>query len=722
MKNFRNIFAAIFLMMVAFIDCSKDPASPSNNEQNKPIVTATIGPGGGHIETENISISIPAGAFNANHDIALYDIADDQAFGENTVSTSYKISGLPNEYQQPLKVSIKYSGELSGQSFIAVGDRQFDSATSDDSSTVYDLFPASDSSGYLVGELPAVDEAGLTKSRSALWGNPFHNIIGSVTAYDLLQTDNFEITYPKTLEFHASYIGTALEDAYSIVLSDLGFSFNKKAERWKATVIIQTKAVTGYFSTHSPKLNISRDLVRMGKYSDIKLGTGEQFIEQAIYYNYYNLLPFGTLNAGYFWLETAIKTWAEELFTDDPDFQYPANFAANTMAPFNGMRAGAGVDFEPVTFNNHGYGMSSLIKYMVDDSRFGKTGIAKTYQDIGKGVDPTAALIKNMDAMVADWWPDFFKQYVNGDIYNRSIDDFLNNTTLEWNINNDNDMLKVFSSDDAEVGLYPDLSAKLFKINLNHSAFESNHNMLFSMTGPANADGLSLVVFGIKDGKATYMGTAFAQDFEIPNLKEYYDNNMRQFLVVLTNIGTSDVDFTITVGQSEQSDLKYTRCAIYITVLGVVEDTRLPEGQTTQTTNHSWGIYGPKLNGIFSGNTFYGAADNGLGKISTATITLNDAHDTIIDYSCAQVETRLDVGTNYEIRIAAGASGQNIPVDTADKSTFKLMGPNVCDGISTLLYSKTWDYSNVSDHEDDTFTLTSFSCDVNSTLHIIFYQ
>ncbi|VAX29644.1 hypothetical protein MNBD_IGNAVI01-1594, partial [hydrothermal vent metagenome] len=670
------------------------------------LAVAEIGPGGGTVKTNDVSIVVPSGAFNEKHNVAIYSVADDGAFGENTVSSSFKISGLPNDYTKAIKIKMKYTGELSGQSFIAAGDKVFDDV-SGDTTTVYNLFQASDSSGYLIGILPASVDASLSKRESTEFGDPFYKIINAVTAYNWLQTENFSISYPRTLEFNASFIAAVLEDAYSIVINDLGFSFNNYLGKWNVTVVVQKEAVNDDFGFLSHKLNISRDMVRLGKYSEIKLAMGISLINLGID-DSYSQISSNMEGDNYYWLEVAIKTWAEELFTDDPNFQYPAKFTANAMAPFNGMRAGAGTDYDRDIFNKHGYGMSSMIKYLVDDTRYGKTGIGKTYQDIGKGVDPIAALINNMDAMVTDWWPDFIKTYMNGEIYHLPNDYFLDYAKLEWNINDENDILKIFASSDPAVKFYPDLSAKLFKINLNYANFDASSSMLFSMKGPVTEDGLSLIVFGIQNGEQVYLGTASAQDLEIPNLKEYYDNNMRQFLVVLVNclggspfLGESDIDLTIKINKKDESILSLTKCIVSVKTLTVIH-REFNDGSQDDLIKYTTFLSDYAL-GSFNGNVYTGTYDI-YGVQGTIIITLNDAQNEILSINWQKTYNDGSGETSF--------TGMNIPLSSNISGEFSLLGSTVCGAISALTYS--------GQTSSETFNLQSFSCDEESHIYVNF--
>ncbi|VAX29647.1 hypothetical protein MNBD_IGNAVI01-1595, partial [hydrothermal vent metagenome] len=132
MKNIKIFSAAIFMIMLLIqAGCSEDPVSPTEEKPTEALAAAEIGPGGGTVKTDDVSIVVPSGAFNEKHNVAIYSVADDGAFGENTVSSSFKISGLPNDYTKAIKIKMKYTGELSGQSFIAAGINSSDIMSGD---------------------------------------------------------------------------------------------------------------------------------------------------------------------------------------------------------------------------------------------------------------------------------------------------------------------------------------------------------------------------------------------------------------------------------------------------------------------------------------------------------------------------------------------------------------------------------------------------------------
>lgn len=111
---------------------------------------------GGVVETPDISLSIPGGAFGSETEISLLRSSDAQPFAESAVSDTFRLQGLPDEFDKPLTLRIRYEGTLSGDSFIAVGEEVF--STDVERTTAYHLWPAVESDGFLIAELPPLRE------------------------------------------------------------------------------------------------------------------------------------------------------------------------------------------------------------------------------------------------------------------------------------------------------------------------------------------------------------------------------------------------------------------------------------------------------------------------------------------------------------------------------------------------------------------------------------
>jgi len=158
----RHFFVVITVLFITVIGCSDDPVSPG---ESKPVDATTIGVDGGTVEKGDLKITIPPGAFDKNYDISVSEVADDGAFGENIKSATYSIAGLPQEFHKPLKIAIKYDGNLSADKFLAIGN-EFYNELKNTTSIIYDLFEAIDSAGFIVTELSVISSIDFNKGNS----------------------------------------------------------------------------------------------------------------------------------------------------------------------------------------------------------------------------------------------------------------------------------------------------------------------------------------------------------------------------------------------------------------------------------------------------------------------------------------------------------------------------------------------------------------------------
>ena len=698
MNHIWKIYSVIFIVMLfAISGCKDDPTSPEEKIDDKPITTVTIGPGGGTVGTEDVSIIIPAGAFSADHELAIIEVADDGAFGENSVSKPYKITGLPNDYTKPIKIKMKYIGQLEGESYIAVGRNITDNFSSD-SSIVYSLQDVKDSSGFLISELPHAVNGSLEKHGSTS-DKISDKHIEAITKYAVAITNNFIIDYPLFLDPEIDKIMKIVEDVIKLIKVELKIPSYRIFVNRTILIGIMYESVTyspDFLPYSNQHFNISAHAVSNNEFNDIKVLFGRAL--------------FGyELDEGFLgpWLYNAFSKYLEGLLIDDPGFKYPYGFEQYHMAPFNGMQISNEGDALEVIKKNaaHGIGMSSVIKYLVDSPHFEKTSIGKMYKYIYENTDvnTTTVLLNNIDAPVTDWLPDFFKEYVSGNIYSQPIDKFLSNANDSWDINSVEDTLKEFKSSNFLIRKYQDLSAKMFKINLNYEPLDTTSRMLFSMSwAGADLDGLSMVMFGIKGGEQEYLGTADAQDFEIPNLKSYYKDGMKQFLVVLVNsnitkydyLGESDIDLKV---QLKKPKLDFTKCEVSIKVLTDIsyENMDLEGNWSTTTTKASFRVASVfDAIGSFTGNTFTGSYTHYTeGDLSvyrgTITVTVNEAASMVTDVSLAGT---IDYQNGSKVEKGFSGTGTKIPFTPNSDDNISLYqlygftGANVCEGINDVYY------------------------------------
>ncbi len=194
-KHWLFVFAACSLLLAACSD--KGSTSPSKGD-GKAVKTETIGSDGGVLDTENISIEIPAGAFDGEQELTVSTTSAAKPFGENCITTLYRLDGLPETFSKPLTVRLRYQGNLSEASWVAVGMPMI-STTQYEEATGYLLNAARDSSGFLVCEFePPPDGAPKTGiaqyDRHADGPGSFY--FGGVTGPSPHTTEHFEIIAP----------------------------------------------------------------------------------------------------------------------------------------------------------------------------------------------------------------------------------------------------------------------------------------------------------------------------------------------------------------------------------------------------------------------------------------------------------------------------------------------------------------------------------------------
>ncbi len=711
------LFSSLFFIFSVFVNCSDDPVSPQETDTDKAIASETIGASGGKIETENISIEVPAGALEQSNTISIYEHQDDDIFAENGNSMVMEIQGLPETIKIPLTIKMKTDDTLDENCYLAFGRLSINESILD-SSLVYDLYPARDSSGYLIGELPATSKNGLSKLNKTDFGiyDPASWLVKAVIQTHIRTTEHFEIYYPISLSDKVNVLEQELEKVYDLFDQDLGLSLDLNNNRWKIWIKVQQSTILSYFGNDVPLLNISRDKLNKSEFESIRKSLAANFVHFCARQS----LPVAIKNdiASHYWLEAAVSAWIQEFLTEST-FTQPDELVENAMSPFNGLRAGAGTLPDVEKIHNHGVGLATLIKFLTEHDKAGISSIAQLYANVNDGFNPAGAVHYYASEKLGElWWAEYLQALLEGEIYEMDFNYFLNNAHGIANINTF-PVTKTFSSTDASIGPYPDISAKMFKINLSSGEIDPSYRMLLSATGPADNSHLAFIVYALKGSNYEYLGTAYEQDVTIPDLKQYYDEGFTQYLVVVVNnnaltsfLGETNIDFTIDVGPAggggggNGNDLTYNRCIVDAHFYGTYESTRNGPVETYTDYKQFGSI---KIEGGFMGNTFSGIHDDGYGTTETVLVTLNDDHTMVTSVSWVKEYKYDDLGL-YEI---LGFTASNIPINPDDENKFEIRGNSACDEFTV--------YDNWTS-DDSYIKMTDHYCDENSLIYISFSE
>jgi len=422
----------ILILLVLVIGCSEDSTTGPEDDGNYTLEdTQTIGLGGGIIEAEDFSLTIPAGAFDGDQHLELYASTEDQPFGEDGVSRTFMIDGLPDEYHEPLDMSIIYEGLLSDLSFIAIGDESY--ATDSGEMTIgYLMCTATDSIGALHCVLPEREyeegiSTGLIMASPQSGTNAFR--ARAISRQDTIKTDHFRVVYPKYGSEYswAKKLGTFLEEAYSEYL-DLNFDLD--GYEWPCFVIVRDLGEDRDGSFRLSRqfgwrgyLEFNRTLANDESlpFPQTRLAAGHELFHlvQSLYDPRWPWTQAKS-KAVHFWLDEATATQIEEKFTDDQSF-IPGPFRGNEMAPFDGLQPRD--SWSGIQKLKHGYGMSVLIDYFLEtyaeDMR--RMIYVKLKENGTPLFDPNTTYpvesIIEATSQPDEWLLDFFVEYVSGNLY-----------------------------------------------------------------------------------------------------------------------------------------------------------------------------------------------------------------------------------------------------------------------------------------------------------------
>src|SRR3990172_8872366 len=747
------------LNILIHLSCSEEPPSSSGEDpSNTDFTLATkvnIGAQGGSISTEEFSLTVPAGSFSQSNEIKLYSKEDTTLFGEDAATKMFKLEGLPSDFTTTIRVALKYNRPLTDESYIAVSEDIADQFTGE-SSTVYDLKETSDSAGFLIGYIePPPDNSSLFYlGKSTSVKGEVDKILQGLDKHKTTETINFRFKYPISYEPFIPELSSILEKNYELLIDSLGLYFGKDSypdSLWTVEITEFGEDKKGYI-WYEGWWTAGSFYVNSERISNISILKSELEIESGLSLLYIasdEQVDYEYWDSGNSWFFHTLRVWSLELFSTSKNLLYPDDYYPyfslrqgdwNYIYPvFSGIKYGAFTGYGSLDFTSHGFGMEELLKYLFDYNKLQKYQVGEIYRAIQEGKDPLATLIEKINGLKADWWPDFFKHYVGGGIYNISSSVFTNNIYGEWSINNDDDTIRVYDSD--EELRYADLSAKSFIINLNHSTIDESKKLQITIEGDGGSAGLSTLVFSNNNSTLEYLGQTNTGLIEISDLKGFYDSGIRHFFLVAVNsLGIppyedhSDIKLTLKVGGKPDNgggnELDYTHCWVIVTVgAETYEVTDFGTGNTYESYTCCQDFGDVTYEGSFSGNTFTGNYSNTIesGTITrtwegTITIDIDGALE-FANVSFTLNFTHYDSNNSQETKIDEKFIAANIPLNGSlgTTGTYAVEGDQTYNHILSLeVYHKSGLANDPNTGSEE--NLKSFDCDVGGERITIFFS
>jgi len=491
------------------------------------IGTQVIGSTGGEINLDSIIVNIPSGAFDENTELSIYVGDDNDGFDEYGISSLYQIKGLPGKINKPVKLSIKYHGTLEGDTLVAIGEMQH--STSIDSSLYsYQTENASDSSGYLVYDLPAYSSlAKLVQSEYDI-STDITKVIIAVNAYKraLSSKGNFRLHYPLFYEQQAIAMGEHFETAYDKCLA-MGFGYSARTA-WPINVLAKNEPDTyGFYSFKNSEpngkktvtdaelisfINHGQFTIDTGSLSNdlvLRVTCGHEFLHLV-----QNMYEFSSPNIELEqdWLSEATSVWIEEKYANVVNY---VSSNHEPIYPFLGWQ----YSDSNISHADFGYGLSPIIKDIAD--RYGESEIIKIFEEIKKGILPSGAVdpVEAIKTVVEKWeplatfWHGVLSSYVLGVYYNSQVNfKFLDEP---------NNYLKTFTIDgsyttDSFSNNYMDLSGRFVIVKPGDISSLNTVPLSFTIDDPTNC---GILVCQYKQGS------------EITKLGEVYPGKNGQVLL-----------------------------------------------------------------------------------------------------------------------------------------------------------------------------------------------
>lgn len=723
----KLIFVLIFLCSALLLTgCSKDEdekTEPTNG--NGGTKTAkTIGSSGGEITFDDLTITIPPGAFTGDQVLELSVSEKLHPFSEQEVTDLYEIKGIPETYSGSVSLAMKYRGKLEDESYIA--HRFSDASEESDSGNVFfDLLECVDSSGYLVGKLYPVSDNLITQAAQnnlkSQQFNPLLRLIMGVTKYETFQDPDytFTIRYPNYLgsdpritelpdDLELDYLifqpliaGTDFEKLFpkKVQVYDMrglnpkyynAFTYNKRSTgNNKPGIPFNT-----YFIYHVLKTSIDK------KQFDIEVGKS--------FYKLYQRYTYG-LKPGPDWFSRAAYVWIDELFYDPfgtlGDY-FPDVLTGNELDCFSGWG------------RNDNDVMVPIVKYMTD--HVGLKAIGDYHDLILKDHSMYEAMDLTIYKVPRDWIPLFFKEYVAGRIYSITGDVFVRGIDGQEDLPAHGTQ-RVFERE------YNDLSAKIFRFNTDNVDLTENAKVAFGVESyDVDKKLLSVLIFSLnRVNNEIEFESEFSDEVKIlSNIKDLQDQN-KDLLAVVMNLN-NDVDnasntssISLKVETRDVTSLNYRRFTVRLGKVDV-RSTYL-DMSTKDHENATLELYMPFNEfGSFTGNTFDAgwkipdgnASDSGFAK---AVVVDEEQGIMLKSFEYQKIYT-------YDFESTKHLKGSNIKLElqsTEQRLYAKLQGNELSNAYEIIDWAVRY-YNADGTLRDGTFTKSIIGTNSDSYLEVIF--
>jgi hypothetical protein len=473
MKPKSALFLLLLSLAFVVMFCSRDRLGPEPQApSDEPIGEASIGATGGRIVADDFILQVPAGSFTSERTLRLYRDTSENPFSDRTASDMFRIEGLPREYGSPIALSTRLTEDAPVK--IALGERIFRHGA-DATETAWRFLDGRDSSGWCLWALAPPEISGKMSLQDSSSAPPLQVTTATDNGEYTTSAGHFKITYPVgtvTIEQTVA-LGGHLEDAFTDY-SSLGFACSRS---WPVSVTVHALDANLFGGWNASGWGVDACGLEFNSLHiaspDMRVTVGHEIFHMFQYF-YDPRSPWDKASKGgpTYWLDEATAAWSEAKFASASGTFVSATRSGNELNPLAGISAGAIADAAA-----HGYGMSSLIRALVE--RQGNEGfLLPTYTKIRGGMGVIPALQQSLSSPLSQRWGPYLVDLVGGGIYG--------DVTGDMARDNRSGMFTVASAADTAASFsasYPDLSGRLYAVRLNSPQIGGNATLVARVEG-----------------------------------------------------------------------------------------------------------------------------------------------------------------------------------------------------------------------------------------------
>ncbi|HQG45864.1 MAG TPA: hypothetical protein PLG50_09405, partial [bacterium] len=644
------------------------------------------------------------------------------AFGSFVRTRVFQLTGLPQTFAKGLTLSMRYQGNLKDSSFVVLAT-PMDSPEGDSTLLSYSFFPARDSSGMMVCTIPPRSR-GLARSRSPMPGSAsqqddLFDLLFGISEYDIRYYGHVAVMKcPKIMleSLTSSILMVPYLSAEKV--RSMGLPYLEPEGLYEMEVV-EFKALSPSAPLYA-LMNFAVDVNTLRRYQLLQLNydkmawqdraaicrqtAREFFYRVPAFYHKGTMNPEKYMSKEHVWLHAAIGSWFEEWLPPEEANFIPTGLRGSELQIFDGLMAGG---LQPGrNMRIHGYTLAPLIKYLVTHYR--ESAINRIYDGIAAGMHPAEALAGSMADPPRVWWPDFIRRYLAGEFYAVPNQTFLTGVAQTFQFRSASDT-KVSYTDN-----YYDLSARLYRIDLEYAEVPAGTEMEFALSTSASRKGnANLMLFGINGGKLEYWTQG--DTVNVARIRELTQAGYDILAVVIS----SNFEEPYTRSNSITLDVRLTRPVF--TTARIKTRTQGTTAWYDGTTTSGLGIlYADDRwhDGTFTDDTFQASWNiTTTDPAREGHLTIRLDHDSsprkLVYFELREISRGSSEIQNWAIISKPDlAIAGEVPYYSSTALVFDLKGQQACAALAAVenRLEGQWGYW---------WELTSFSCDEQSYVQII---